>query len=163
MQRLPKLIDPVRFAEKGARLTGVVSVSCLEGLGDVLASDEGELEIDFSFINGKPCAIVASIKGQVQLRCQSCLEAVDFACDCRVKLGIVTNPEAADDLPPEYETLLLCGSKIPLNTLIENELLLAFPDFPRHDNCFGAKPANKPINTQKPFGILATLKQTGEP
>jgi len=83
---------------------------------------------------------------------------------------LVNSLEQADRLASDCEPLILEDDKISLNELVEDELLLALPDFPRHDYpCIdreGVKPAvhdiDEQIRSNNPFAVLAKLKNTGD-
>jgi uncharacterized protein len=119
---------------------------------------------------------LAKIEGQIEtvleLECQNCLQAVQWTVKNAVKLGIVTSIDQADRLPEDYEPLLVDEGKILLKNIIEDELLLILPTFPKHQHdCLASKPGNKKVDsssneqkssTENPFSILAKLKNTGD-
>jgi uncharacterized protein len=93
---------------------------------------------------------------------------VPYTAKSVVKLGIVISVEQADRLPDDYEPLLLGSNeeKILLADLVEDELLLVIPDYPKHDHaCFNTLIDNSntvlvpPVVEAKknPFSILASL------
>jgi uncharacterized protein len=90
-----------------------------------------------------------------------------------VNLVVVKSIEQAERLSGEYEPLMLEDEKIPLHELVEDELLLVLPDFPRHEE--ECKPykhsteAIKPVaidsqqsQSNNPFSVLAQLKNIGD-
>ena len=81
--------------------------------------------------------------------------------------------EYADRLPEGYEPLLIEEYKIFLKEIVEDELLLTLPAFPKHDKpCVKFKnrssdllvvaKADEQTKPKNPFAILAKLKPTGE-
>jgi uncharacterized protein len=108
----------------------------------------------------------------LELECQNCLEAVDWPIDCTIKLGIVTSMDQADRLPEDYEPLMVEEEKILLKNIIEDEILLILPAFPKHQHaCFVQKTDNNSVDplvndeqssAENPFSILAKLKNTGD-
>jgi uncharacterized protein len=170
LDRLPVLINPVSFSEKGKRLVGVIKISELTRLSDVLFDNTGEVEVDFSFDKeGRVPVIDGDIKAILMLKCQACLEKLEWTVNKPIKLGIVLTLEQADRLDSDREPLILEEEKILLANLVEDELLLALPDFPRHnENCVSdqvneATTVDEPkIDSNNPFSVLAKLKNIGD-
>ncbi|MDD1605635.1 MAG: YceD family protein, partial [Methylococcaceae bacterium] len=89
-----------------------------------------------------------------------------------VRLGIVSSIDQANRLPEDYDPLLVEQDSIPLRNLIEDELLLSLPTYPKHQHsCFVSNSDNNKTNApardsqsarENPFSILAKLKNTGD-
>lgn len=173
--RLPEYIDPLHLADKQADINGKIQLSHLRRLADLLFVDTGTVAVELFF--GR-IGRIAQIEGRVQtnlvLKCQNCLQALPKEIQSHFKLGIVTSIEQADKLPEDYEPLLVNQDQnIPLKDIIEDELLLALPAFPKHQHqCFPAEhlidknavgPCDaQPAKNENPFAILAHLKKTGD-
>lgn len=173
LARLPEFIDPLHLADKRGELKGQMPVSGLDRLADLLFSDTGAVAVDLFFgREGRLAKIDGQIETVLELKCQNCLEAVQWPVKSSIKLGIVTSIDQADRLPEDYEPLLVDEGKILLKNVIEDELLLILPTFPKHQhNCLIHKPDNKkadyllnkqPSPAENPFSILAKLKNTGD-
>ena len=171
LDRLPVLIDPVNFSERGKRLSGAIEISELTRLSDMLLDNSGVVEIDLSFDKeGRLSTIQGEIKANLSVECQSCLKQLVLPISRHFKLGLVSSMEQADRLASDCEPLILEDQKISLNALVEDELLLALPDFPRHDyQCVDRdkmQPAvndfEEQIKSDNPFSVLAKLKNTGD-
>lgn len=173
LARLPEFIDPLHLADKRGELKGQMPVSGLDRLADLLFSDTGAVAVDLFFgREGRLAKVEGQIETVLELKCQNCLQAVQWPVKSSIKLGIVTSIDQADRLPEDYEPLLVDEGKILLKNIIEDELLLILPTFPKHQhNCLGLKPDNKKadflLNKQQspaenPFSILAKLKNTGD-
>jgi uncharacterized protein len=170
--RLPEIIDPTHLADKRGELHGQIPIKCLTRLSEKLVNDDGVVTVDLYFgREGRTPKIDGSLKATLQLECQNCLEGVEFEIDHKVKLGVVITFEQVERLTEELEPLLLEEETIPLITLVEDELLLHLPDYPKHSHdCIANKVTRKhtvafdEAATQKPnpFSVLATLKSTGE-
>jgi uncharacterized protein len=173
LARLPEYIDPLHLADKRGELKGQIPVSSLDRLADVLFNDTGAVAVDLFFgREGRLAKVEGEIEAVLELKCQNCLQAVQWPVKNTVKLGIVTSIDQADRLPEEYEPLLVDEEKVLLKNIIEDELLLILPTFPKHQHdCLAHNPAiNKedflPDGQQSPpenpFSILAKLKNTGD-
>lgn len=171
LDQLPEFIDPVVFAERQSRLQGCLGLQRLDRLADFLFDTEGELRVDLQFYKeGKVPVIEGRIEGHVNLICQSCLQALALTVDRPVKIGMVQTIEQADRLTDDFEPLMLAEKKMSLPGIVEDEVLIYLPDFPRHaHDCLQYEPAEQLADPEKntqesdnPFAVLATLKNTGD-
>lgn len=173
LARLPEYIDPLHLADKRGELKGQIPVSSLDRLADILFSDSGVVTVDLFFgREGRLAKVEGKIEAVLELECQNCLQAVQWPVSNDIKLGIVTSIDQANRLPEEYEPLLVDEGKVLLKNIVEDELLLILPTFPKHqNNCFNQKPDSKKVDslaneqqssTENPFSILAKLKNTGD-
>jgi uncharacterized protein len=173
LARLPEYIDPLHLADKRGELKGQIPISSLDRLADVLFSDTGAVTVDLFFgREGRLAKIEGEIEAVLELECQNCLKAVQWTVKNNIKLGIVTSIDQADRLPEDYEPLLVDEGKIPLKSIVEDELLLVLPAFPKHQHdCLAHKSDNKKVDfllneqhspTENPFSILAKFKNTGD-
>lgn len=173
LARLPEYIDPLHLADKRGELKGQIPVSSLDRLADLLFNDEGAVAVNLFFgREGRLAKIEGRIEAVLELKCQNCLQAVQWPVKNSIKLGIVTSIDQADRLPENYEPLLVDEGKILLKNIIEDELLLILPAFPKHQHeCLAQKPGNKKVDfllneqqspPENPFSILAKLKNTGD-
>ena len=170
--RLPEIIDPIHFADKRGELHGQIPLKRLTRLTEKLVNDDGIVTVDLFFgRKGRVPTIDGNLKATLQLQCQNCLESVEFDIDHSVNLGIVVKFEQVERLSEEFEPLLLEEETIPLTKLVEDELLLHLPDYPKHEHdCMVGNVIKKhtvaydEATTPKPnpFSVLATLKSTGE-
>jgi uncharacterized protein len=171
LTRLPEYIDPLQLADKRGELKGQIPVTSLDRLADLLFDDTGVVSVDLFFgREGRLAKIEGEIEAVLQLECQSCLKAVQYSVRSDIKLGIVTSIDQANRLPEDYEPLLVDEGKIPLKNVVEDELLLVLPAFPRHEHdCLAMKSNNKvdllpneQSSPENPFSILAEFKNTGD-
>ncbi|MGR9046473.1 MAG: YceD family protein [Gammaproteobacteria bacterium] len=173
LDRLPELIDPLSFADKRSELVGHIALSGFDRLAEVLMDNTGTVSVNLIFgREGNLATIEGRITATLAIQCQNCLQVMLWPVDSKVKLGIVTSLEEADRLPEDCEPLLVGHKKIPLKDVVEDELLLSLPAFPKHSEpCFQRSAAvsevheslsNEQSNLNNPFSILAKLKNTGD-
>lgn len=170
--RLPEIIDPLHLADKRGELHGQIPIKRLTRLTEKLVNDEGVVSVDLYFgREGRLAKIDGNLKATLHLECQSCLQGVEFEIDHNVNLGIATTFEQVERLPEDVEPLLLEEETLSLSDLVEDELLLSLPDYPKHSHdCIANEIIKKhtaafeEVATQKPnpFSVLAQLKSTGE-
>ena len=172
LDRLPELIEPLLFADRDRRLKGEILLSSFPRLTSILAEDSGSVAIELSFgRNGRSAWVQGTVEAVLRLKCQNCLGGLDWPVKSEFKLGIVTSIDEVKLLPDDYEPLLVGEEKIALNDIIEEELLLAVPAFPKHDTkCFvyaqtedeKSSESIEQSDTNNPFSVLAKLKNTGD-
>jgi uncharacterized protein len=167
---LPDKIDPWRLAAEGGRLEGALALATLPRLVAVLNRTDGMASVTLTA--GVDEQHVRFIKGTVrtvvELVCQRCLEPLRSLLDVTVSLGLVHGEAEAERLPEEYEPLLVPEGIIRVADLVEDELLLALPQIPRHDDVHecvanGYRPSASELAVDmehgQPFATLASLLQ----
>lgn len=175
LDRLPRFIDPLHLADKRSVLRGELSLKDFGRMAEILSDTDGNVFIDLYFSrDGRLAKIEGKIAAHLQLICQNCLKAIDWPIEATVYLGIVDSLEQADRLPPNFEPLLFKEEKISLKDIIEDELLLILPQYPKHpEPCRvqdrGDRKASHSSSerSQKrqdnPFSILTNLKNLESP
>jgi uncharacterized protein len=174
LDRLPQTIDPLHLADKRGVLKGKLSLKDFGRLRDMLFDTDGNVVIDLFFSReGRLAKIEGKIETHLQLICQNCLQALDWPVQAVVRLGIVNSLEQVDRLPPDFEPLFVEEEKILLQDIVEDELLLNLPLYPKHsesctiqdtDSREPSQPeANRQSRQDNPFSILANLKNLESP
>lgn len=168
---LPDKIDPWRLTAEGGRLEGVLVLASLPRLAAELEHAEGEVSV--ALAAGIDAQGLRFITGRLQtgiaLICQRCLGPLQWPLDIAVSLALVRNETMADRLPEQYEPLLIADGLISVADLVEDELLLALPLIPQHDqirkceiHADQALAASEPVpnaGQSQPFASLASLLQ----
>jgi uncharacterized protein len=168
--QLPATIDPVALAEKGARLSGKLSLKGLPRLAAACRSAAGHAEVDLEFTRGEGGDVrlmIGTIRARVSLTCQRCLEEMDYELRSEPRLVLLRPGESEEELPPEVDALTV-DKPIVLSTLIEDELLLVMPMIPLHDleHCparafvvAGERSESATGSKPNPFAALQRLKR----
>jgi uncharacterized protein len=167
IQRLPDQLDLLAAAGAGRELHGRITLASLERVMPLLASPEGELEVEMRLGKDQDgtCHLTGSIRGKVTLQCQRCLENLDRAVEIEFRLGLVRSQEAAARLAEGYEPLLVTSEPASIADIVADEVLLALPFAPVHedlDECHGLYRDYQPseeAQRENPFAVLAGLKQ----
>ncbi|HEX6930229.1 MAG TPA: YceD family protein [Gammaproteobacteria bacterium] len=106
------------------------------------------------------------------LTCQRCMEAVTLPVESNIALAVVADEEKARSLPADLDPLLVdAGAEIDLEALVEDELILALPPVPMHDDAddcgerarYGASAGSDDefdgsAQRENPFAVLKKLK-----
>jgi len=168
-KREPDFVNPFRAAESGQTIAGRVEFARMGRLVEAVENREGGAEVSLSFAvdeQGIP-HVRGKVNGEVVLICQRCLEPMAVPIAIEMALGIVGSDDEAKRLPEHYEPLVTGGKSLAIAELIEDEILLALPVIPRHDDgvCAAANVANKEepgdeddTSSTNPFAVLARLK-----
>lgn len=133
------LIDGFEFAAAGGSVRGAWPVGFLPRLRDELHDDAGVVEYEVlggRDAHGRPClALRASAK--LHLTCRRCLGALEYALGAETTLLLAGSQAQVDAEPlradgPEW---IVAHKEMAVRDLVEDELLLALPYAPRHENC----------------------------
>ncbi|MCL2075100.1 MAG: YceD family protein [Betaproteobacteria bacterium] len=161
-------MDLWRFAREGGCLEGSIPLSAFLRLEDSLLHTEGEIffraqgEITGMQSSGKQARLSVSVSGELPLVCQRCLSLVCVTLRIESRLALVDEKNALAKEEMEDETLdflpVAHGKEghRSLEELVEDEILLALPSAPRHDEC--ALPGAKEMEAPHPFAALAACK-----
>ena len=172
----PDRLDVKSFVQAGARLKGHDSLLKYERLAQEAQGLHPDLYVDWQAVGelratpGEGAQLWLHLDAQAVLPmlCQRCLTPVDVPLQVQRPFRFVADEATAEALDDEAEEDLLAISReFDLHGLIEDELLMALPVVPRHDECptpvklassdedFEAASAEKP----NPFAALAGLVQ----
>ena len=172
-KRLPIDIDPFRLIEQRILLSGEMPVKQFPRMQDLLTANAGEITVNLAFdrteVTRLP-VITGHIKGELQLECQRCLQAVPFIVDSTVEIVLTKTDEEAERLQVDYDTWLVEDDRIFLRDFIEDEILLVLPHSALHDECEPFKPLIEAVpeealesqqedEKENPFAILKDLQK----
>ena len=110
-----------------------------------------------------------ALSTRVVLTCQRCLGALDLAVDAERRFGFVEGEAEAAALDADSDDDVLALERtLDLQSLAEDELLLALPLVPMHDACEaplvrgeGGEGDEAEAAPEHPFAALAALKRAG--
>ena len=135
------VIDAFLFCQNQERREGSALVAELQRLSGECANTEGALNWSLEGgVNrlGYP-RLVLTVTGKVHLMCQRCLNIFAFDVDSESELILAKNEENADEIEvliDDDEIDVVVGSKtFNVMDLIEDEVLLAIPQSPKHAVC----------------------------
>ncbi|HET8668312.1 MAG TPA: YceD family protein [Terriglobales bacterium] len=158
-------IDSLDFARNGKELRGEIPVAEMPRLQDMLAAPEGQVRFVLRGLHDKDGhpVLELALDGSCQLRCQRCLQGMEYPLKMLVHLRLVTEePTEAHLVEGEDEQIdsILADSHLDVVALIEEEILLGLPLAPKHE--FGTCQAaleSVSREEQSPFAVLRGLKK----
>ena len=162
-----KPLDVDRLAETQAGLDFAVPLAELPRLRSRLASVEGNVHGRVHFAREGGVAVAElTMSGTAKLACQRCLEAMDVAVESRVRVGLISAQAEINRVPQDLEPMLAPEGRVSIGELVEEELLLALPIVPLHEDAgecavAGSTPGvtdqQEEPATQRPFERLGEL------
>jgi uncharacterized protein len=130
-------IDSLDFAHNGRELHGIIPLTEMPRLQDLLASPEGEISFFVRGLperNGKPMLEI-SVDGLCQLRCQRCLNSFKYVIKLfsRLQLSLPDElNEFADDESSDEVDSIAADKHLDVLNMLEEEILLGLPFAPKH-------------------------------
>ena len=154
----PAAFDGLALARNAAVLAGRLGMESLPRLAQ--SGCTGSV-LDFVLsgeINerGKP-GLKLAVDGSVRLQCQRCLGSLDLPVHLGVQLEFASSEAAIMAADDDIERVV-AGREMSVAALVEDEVLLALPMVPRHEQCSAAAGVGA---SAKPsvFQALAALKK----
>lgn len=141
-------------------------------LQDIAVSDVPQLLARLRFAQWSGHAAVhGQMTGSVELVCQRCMRAMCYPFDESFDLVMIEAGEESLETPDSYEIVCLDPTRLDVQWLLEEQLLLALPLIPKHEDeaeCVisadsGAEPNSEPVegpvatDRQRPFQNLRDL------
>lgn len=158
-----RFLDVEELASRQACLSGLVEPVLMPRLLEVVASTPSAIAYRIEFTrdaSGRP-RMRGRVEGMLPLVCQRCLEEIEWPIETGFKsLAIGSEHEETRGL----DAVICSGGRLDLESVIEDELLLALPNSPAHayGSCepppirdAGEQPALRRTN---PFTALHALR-----
>jgi uncharacterized protein len=161
-------IDSLDFAGNGRSIRGELQVAELPRLSEMLENPRAFLSYTVHGGVDKQGTHFLDLRvtGQCQLRCQRCLNTLDYPVrlDTRLLLRDQASLDALDDKAARGEEeafdSILADPHMDVLDMLEEEILLSLPIAPKHE--FGACRAaggESRHEERHPFAVLANLKR----
>ncbi|MCX7155537.1 MAG: YceD family protein [Rhodocyclales bacterium] len=156
------VIDCLEFARSGGVLERNVGLDELPRLAELLTTTAGFLSVrleGWRDDQGKSW-LQLDIAGAPVLCCQRCLGGVKFPLAIRSRLQLIAPGEdwPDDDLEDDSADAITAETALTVLSLVEDEVLLALPIAPRHEQCESPL-ASASGHGASPFAALADLKK----
>jgi len=146
-----------------------IPVAELPRVSHELTNHEGDAKgrVRFSRQQGHAVADL-EVSAQPEVVCQRCMQPMRWPVKVNSRVALVSDYDAADRVPDGMEVFLVEGDSVSVRDLVDEEVLLALPHVPRHDEdseCARQEvqspgqpdePDDEP-DTQKPFAQLGEL------
>jgi uncharacterized protein len=110
------------------------------------------------------------VSARPEVVCQRCMQPMRWPVDVKSRVALVSDYATADRVPEEMEVFLVEGDSVSVRDLVDEEVMLALPNVPRHaedSECARRKvelpgqpdepEAAHDAQVQKPFAQLGEL------
>jgi len=154
------LIDGFEFAAAGGSLHGSWPAGSFPRLREVLHDETGSVEYELrgaSDVHGRS-RLELHVAATLRLTCRRCLEAVAVRVDEDASLWLARSQAEIDSQPIAVEgpDSVVGSREMAVKDLVEDQLLLALPYAPRHEEC-AAQGRDAPHGRQTPFAGLRNM------
>lgn len=151
------VIDGFEFAAGAERLHGMWPVSEFPRLRELLYDGQGSIEYELRGVRdvlGRP-GMALHVTGSLRLACRRCLEPVRIALDEESQLWLAHSQAEIDAQPlaADGPDGIVATREMSVRDMVEDELLLALPYAPQHEDCPAGADA-PPGTRQSPFAGL---------
>ena len=120
------------------------------------------VDLRFEHREGEAPSIRGEVSACLSFVCQRCLEPVDISVESTVDLAL-RHKDAPPTQDDDQDWLQLGEGSVLLRELVEDELILALPIIPLHEQgqCEFYEPPSSPSKPhQSPFSLLSTWKKS---
>jgi len=160
------VINSIEFARKALEIHDRIAVSQFSRLRGLLSPAEDVLDYRLAGgtnAEGKP-VLHLQVQGELELLCQRCLEPFRFNLEIDSVFVVVADEAEIPLIDEDDEALsdqdyLVADERMSVFNLIEDEILLALPYAPKHDEAqCSASSALHELKKSSPFAVLQGLK-----
>ncbi len=152
-------VDPYKMAKNGQTVQGKLALSSMLRANKMLAADTGDLtyELVFSSDAERACFVSGKLDAQLTVCCQRCLQNFALPLAHEFEVTVVNNDADAKLLINDYEPVVIEQGKLYPTELIEDELILALPLVPMHQELCVEYTKTEEQELRNPFQVLQKL------
>jgi uncharacterized protein len=168
-REFPDLLDPWKAADGQRAFQGTMPLKRMSRLAPLLAAVEGTARFSawFRYDEQKNVIVDLAVDADLLLICQRSLEPYTEPVKRNSLLVIIENLAQQEEMPENYDPVLLQHGRLALLELVEDELLLGIPEVPRNpavkevelstDDAGRPASEGKEERFQRPFAGLAGM------
>lgn len=161
---LPRQIQVMRGQGGERHYSGRLTLDELPRIKSCVFGEQASIEVDLTLNRDRRgCKARPNIRLRLQLQCQRCMDVMDWEAELSNELQLVNDDVDAWAEDQQDETFILQDGVLDVPVLVEDEIILALPIAPLHENdseC-GKQVLNKSVTDEEvsnPFAVLAALK-----
>jgi len=141
---LPKRIRYPQAGVEEALVEGFLPINRLARLADALLDNDLDnasvpdfvmVRLRFSSDGPGRTSVVGEAHFEQQWRCQRCLEPVVLRSGCEIEMILAGHKKVIEQLRSDQDSFLTDGDLVDTADIIEDQLLLALPMSPKHEDC----------------------------
>lgn len=106
----------------------------------VSATPSVSVRLRFALTEGRPW-VHGQLSAELELTCQRCLKPLQYRVDESFELLLLASEEELKAVPESQDALVVEATRLDVHWLVEEQVLLALPLIPKHENadeCEGA-------------------------
>ena len=132
---IPERVDHRKLANQAGLIEGTLPIQCFHRLGGMLVVREGDVYLRLEFSKGDfgSTRVDGTVSTEVCTICQNCMQQFWRKINCDVALQVVSDESKLERLAEHEDAIVLPEKVISVAELIEDELILAMPMIPRHE------------------------------
>ena len=169
LEQLPETVKPFSLADSRQALDGELPLARMPRLTEQLDDSSGTVAVTLQF--GCDSQRIPFVQGRIRadltMTCQRCMESVRVPVNIDFSLALLRSAAGMNELPVQYEPLVVDSARMSLLAMVEDELLLALPIVAMHDTaeCHAGERDSRDSTDDgqdqesNPFAVLAGLKK----
>lgn len=124
------LLDPRALARSGKSWAGSVPVRRFDRLATLAGARATAVDVrlDFGLDDEGRCRVQGSARLRAGVPCQRCARTVRRVVAADIDLFVLASEGEARALTPRHDTCVVTDPRVPVAALIEDDLLLGFPE-----------------------------------
>lgn len=124
------LVDPRALARSGKSWAGIVPVRGFDRLAALAGARATAVDVrlDFGLDADGRCRVRGSARLRAEVPCQRCARTMGRAVEADIDLFVLASEAEARTLTPRHDTCVVTDPRVPVAALIEDDLLLGFPE-----------------------------------
>ena len=152
-------IVPYRWAIRNECYKAQLASLKLERFNDcvIKAAPHVSVILEFSINHQKLCQVTGHLETTVWLECQRCQEPMMQAIQIDLDMCIVQSEQALKKLSTKQDVYVMTAPDISIEELIEDDLIVALPLLPKHQDCQIKMPEASISKTHRPFANLKAI------
>jgi uncharacterized protein len=134
---IPARVKASAAVARGSSWSGSIPIASLPRLAAALCAADGALQVELAVGQdvGGVSMLRGSIRGELPLECQHCLQTFSWPLQISVELRLVGSEAEERRLLHDCDPLLVEDDNLALPAVVEEEALLAIPIAPRCGAC----------------------------
>lgn len=121
-----------------------------------------KVALEFSINHQKLCQVKGHLETTVWLECQRCQEPIMQAIQVDLDMCIVQSEQTLTKFSTKEDVFVMDAPDISIEELIEDDLIIALPLLPKHQNCQIKMPEVSISQVYRPFANLKAILEEGE-
>lgn len=147
-------VRPDALAREGVTQMGSISIDQLPRFASAVEGSQS-LEVGLQYGQDEDGIFIAThVSTRAELLCQFCLSNFTYPLESHSKFRPVLTLEATREIPADDEPVLYEDGFINIISMLEDDALLAIPNYPKCNDCMND---NKADTFPSQFAILANL------